>query len=59
MQELLGEMERGRSAQQENYWLIQYQKLLDSKPAGVLEAEKNMDPQVKIIRALFGILKMT
>ncbi len=46
MQELLGEMERGRSAQQENYWLIQYQKLLDSKPAGVLEAEKNMDPQV-------------
>ena len=45
-QELLGEMERGRSAQQENYWLIQYQKLLDTKPQGVLEAERNMDPQV-------------
>jgi hypothetical protein len=59
MQELLGEMERGRSAQQENYWLIQYQKLLDSKPAGVLEAEKNMDPQVKKTSALFDILKMS
>ena len=42
-------MERGRSAQQENYWLIQYQKLLDTKPAGVLEAESNMDPQVSLV----------
>ena len=42
-------MERGRSAQQENYWLIQYQKLLDTKPQGVLEAERNMDPQVSKI----------
>ncbi len=45
-QELLEEMERGRSAQQENYWLIQYQKLLDARPQGILEAERCMDPQV-------------
>ena len=46
LQELLAELERGRSEQQENYWLIQYQKLLDSKPQGVREAEQNMEPQV-------------
>ena len=28
----LEEMEQTRSAEQDNYWLIQYQKLLDSKP---------------------------
>ena len=32
--------------EQENYWLIQYQKLLDSKPKGLEEAEGNMDPKV-------------
>ena len=28
----LEEMEQGRKEDQDNYWLIQYQKLLDSKP---------------------------
>merc|ERR1711963_191194 len=33
--------------EQENYWLIQYQKLLDSKPKGLEEAEGKMDAKVK------------
>ena len=28
----LSEMEENRTEEQDNYWLIQYQKLLDSKP---------------------------
>ena len=42
----MNEIESGKSAEQENYWLIQYQKLLDSKPKGVEKAEREMDPQV-------------
>ena len=32
LQDRLQEMERGRQEDQDNYWLIQYQKLMDSKP---------------------------
>ena len=28
----LSEMEENRTEEQDNYWLIQYQKLLDNKP---------------------------
>jgi len=52
LQDLLGKIEEEKESEQENYWLIQYQKLLDSKPAGVQQAEKNLDPQVmKILDA--------
>jgi len=47
LQRMMGEMETTRVEEQENYWLIQYQKLLDSKPKGLEEAEGSMDPKVK------------
>lgn len=47
LQRIMGEMEEGRQTEQENYWLIQYQKLLDNKPKGLDEAEEKMDSKVK------------
>ena len=47
-QRMMGEMETTRVEEQENYWLIQYQKLLDSKPKGLEEAEDKMDAKVKL-----------
>ena len=35
LQRMMKEMEDGKEQEQENYWLIQYQKLLDSKPKGL------------------------
>merc|ERR1719323_1481675 len=35
LQRMMQEMEDGKEKEQENYWLIQYQKLLDSKPKGL------------------------
>ena len=32
---------------QDNYWLIQYQKLLDAKPKGLQEAERAVDARVR------------
>jgi len=46
VQDLLGEIEAGKLETQENYWLIQYQKLMESKPAGVQTMEGELDPQV-------------
>ncbi len=37
LQSRLHEMEENRSKETDNYWLIQYQKLLDSKPKVFLE----------------------
>ena len=48
-QELLREMESGKEADQENYWLIQYQKLMDMKPDTVVLAEENLDPKVCVL----------
>merc|ERR1719154_210724 len=47
LQKMMGEMETGKEKEQENYWLIQYQKLLDSKPKGLENAENNLDVKVK------------
>ena len=47
LQRMMGEMETEKEEQQDHYWLIQYQKLLDSKPKGLEKAEGNMDPKVK------------
>ena len=35
LQKMMKDMETGKEEEQENYWLIQYQKLLDSKPKGL------------------------
>ena len=40
-------METGKDSDQENYWLIQYQKLMDMKPDSVKLAEEKLDAKVK------------
>lgn len=47
LQRMMQEMEHGKEKEQENYWLIQYQKLLDSKPKGLEAAEEKLDSKVK------------
>ena len=42
------------SLEQDNYWLIQYQKLLDAKPKGLQEAERAVDAKVKEILEAAG-----
>ena len=51
IQELLGELEAGKEEDMENYWLIQYQKLLNTKPQSVLAAESKLDHKVFIFVA--------
>ena len=46
LQKMMKDMETGKEEEQENYWLIQYQKLLDSKPKGLKNAENNLDTKV-------------
>ena len=46
LQRMMQEMEHGKEKEQENYWLIQYQKLLDSKPKGLEAAEEKLDSKV-------------
>ena len=41
------EMEESKSEEHDNYWLIQYQKLLDSKPKGLAAAEDKLDHKVR------------
>merc|ERR1719312_2163825 len=48
------DMETGKEEEQENYWLIQYQKLLDSKPKGLENAEKNLDTKVRDLLSSCG-----
>lgn len=47
LQRMMKEMEDGKEKEQENYWLIQYQKLLDSKPKGLEAAENKLDSKVR------------
>ena len=53
---MMGEMETTRVEEQENYWLIQYQKLLDSKPKGLEEAEGSMDPKVTVMLMMVVVM---
>ena len=47
LQKMMKDMETDKEEEQENYnWLIQYQKLLDSKPKGLENAENNLDTKV-------------
>ena len=55
---MMGEMETTRVEEQENYWLIQYQKLLDSKPKGLEEAEGSMDPKVMLMLMLIMVIEI-
>lgn len=52
LQKMMQEMEDGKEKEQENYWLIQYQKLLDSKPKGLEAVEKKLDTKVDLRKRL-------
>eukprot|EP00092_Neocalanus_flemingeri_P020326 GFUD01022018.1.p1 GENE.GFUD01022018.1~~GFUD01022018.1.p1 ORF type:complete len:727 (+),score=197.16 GFUD01022018.1:67-2247(+) len=54
LQRILQEMEIKREKEQENYWLIQYQKLLDRKPKGLENNEKYLDPMLKDLMSSCG-----
>merc|ERR1712106_824278 len=54
LQKMMKDMETGKEEEQENYWLIQYQKLLDSKPKGLESDEKNLDTKVKDLLSSCG-----
>lgn len=54
LQKMMKDMETGKEEEQDNYWLIQYQKLLDSKPKGLENAEKNLDTKVKDLLSSCG-----
>jgi len=54
LQKMMKDMETGKEEEQENYWLIQYQKLLDSKPKGLENAEKNLDTKVRDLLSSCG-----
>jgi E3 ubiquitin-protein ligase LRSAM1 len=47
LKDRLNELEKHKTEETENYWLIQYQKLLDSKPKGLLEAESQIETELK------------
>ena len=47
LQKIMREMEGEKEKEHENYWLIQYQKLLDSKPKGLAAAEDKLDSKVR------------
>lgn len=51
---MMKEMENKRMEDMDNYWLIQYQKLLDTKPKALVEAEQKLDPQVKELLSCFS-----
>nr|XP_014342977.1 PREDICTED: E3 ubiquitin-protein ligase LRSAM1 [Latimeria chalumnae] len=46
LQELLLEMERKSEANQENYWLIQYQRLLNKKPLSLRLQEEGLEREL-------------
>lgn len=46
LRELLTELEAKSEAKQENYWLIQYQRLLDQKPLSLRLQEEGMESQL-------------
>ena len=50
LQKMMKDMETGKEEEQENYWLIQYQKLLDSKPKGLQNAENILDNKVRCMK---------
>lgn len=49
LKERLQQMELKCAHEMEDFWLIQYQKLLDRKPKGVIAAELGVDKDVKIV----------
>jgi len=52
--QMMKEMEDKRMEDIDNYWMIQYQKLLDTKPKHLVEAEQALDPQVKELLSCFS-----
>ncbi|RDD43445.1 E3 ubiquitin-protein ligase LRSAM1 [Trichoplax sp. H2] len=54
----LAEMEQRRDNEIKDYWLIQYQRLLDEKPKILIEMEHELDDDVVIVLEKAGALDM-
>lgn len=55
----LNEMERRRSSDQEsqtNFWLMQYQRLLESRPLSLVDVERNLDPALGHHLVMAGVV---
>lgn len=49
LKERLNQMEQQRVNEMEDFWLIQYQKLMDRKPMSVMNLEAEIDPAVRCV----------
>ena len=52
----LKEMENSKSEEHDNYWLIQYQKLLDNKPKVLKRLEYRKNFQIYRFYSFYGLL---
>lgn len=50
---------RSSDMDEEEFWLIQYQRLLSMKPAGLAEAEAQLEPQVRAVLKAANALDLT
>lgn len=50
---------RSSDVSEEEFWLIQYQRLLSMKPAGLAEAEEQLEPQVQAVLKAANALDLT
>ena len=50
------EMEESKSEEHDNYWLIQYQKLLDNKPKVLKRLEYRKNFQIYSFYSFYGLL---
>lgn len=50
---------RGSDMDEEEFWLIQYQRLLAMKPVGMAEAEAQLEPQVRAVLKAAHALDLT
>ena len=54
LQSRLLELEASRTEENDNYWLIQYQRLLDSKPKNMVQMEESADSALKEVLTKAG-----
>uniref|UniRef100_A0A0P4WJG3 RING-type domain-containing protein n=1 Tax=Scylla olivacea TaxID=85551 RepID=A0A0P4WJG3_SCYOL len=55
----LQDMRTGNKEEDEQFWLVQYQRLLAMKPVGLAEAEAKLEPQVQAVLKAANALDLT
>lgn len=55
----LQDMRSGNEEEEEQFWLVQYQRLLAMKPVGLAEAEAKLDPGVQAVLKAANALDLT